>query len=216
MPAPVQSLKLEKLIQLFFTSGLPAIPIVKDDLIRTYLTQEKVERRVYTDAFFKEEFITMLPDLTERMENRLFFEVIDRIQPPQVPVVDSLTFSLDLLDRTAFNTRFRPLTELVEGDYRKILEDAGSPILVFNTRHELIFRNKACRRLLHLFQNHLGGRRPRIEEYLPEPFFRVLDRHDSEKPYELTTGDGTRLVRYRLGRLQLTGGEVVVVTFLLP
>lgn len=205
----------EKLIQVFYTCGLSAIPIVRDDTIRTYLAHEKVESRVHTDAFFRDDIIAMLPQLTQRLEDQVFFTEVDRLAPAQVPVVDAQTFGLELLELSAFNTRFRPLTELAPGDYQSLLEDAACPILLFNTRHDLIFRNKYHRKLLTLFQNHLGGRRPKVEEYLPPPFFKTLDRHDTEKTYELSTSDGSRLVRYRLSRLTLQGGDVILVTFLL-
>jgi PAS domain-containing protein len=169
--------------------------------------------KVHTDAFFREDIVLILPYLTEKRSDADFFKEIDEKTPAKVPIVDAQSFALSMLTASEFNMRFRPMQDLTGDEYQRILEDVASPVLVFNSRRELIFRNKACRRLLRILQENLGGRQTRIEEYLPPEFFSLLSKPDPERVYELMTGSGAKVARYRLSRLELGRGEITVATF---
>jgi len=207
------ALKPQVLLKVFYGCGLSAIPIVREQAIKSYLTHEKTMSKVHSEAFFREDIIQYLPYLTEKRNDADFFKEIDEKAPAKVPIVDAQSFALTELSASEFNMRFRPLQELSGDEYQRLLEDVASPVLVFNSRRELIFRNKASRRLLRILQENLGGRQTRIEEYLPPEFFNLLVKPDGERVYELMTGNGARVARYRLCRLELGRGEVTMATF---
>lgn len=214
--ASLPGLTPEKLFHLFYKFPLTHLPLVREQVIKAFISKEKTVRQANTVDFFNRDLIQNLSNIMIRMPEEDFFQEIDRLgsEVREIPLIDAQHFTVQFLPLSQFNSIFRPMEDLEDSVFRILLDDFDLPVLVFNARKELIYRNKKSRRLQRSFQEVIGIKYASLEEYLPVHFYELLDRADRNKVYNLEAGEKEFVYRYKVGRHDLAKGLAYVVTFL--
>ncbi len=210
------ALNPDKLIQIFYKYPLEFIPITHDQAIKGYISKENTFRQSNTQDFFTRDLVLSVTHLLVKMDEEKFFEELDQHGEdlPEIPTIISKNFTVRLIPRSEFNAIFRPVEELPAGDFKTILDEMTLPVLIFNSRHQLIYKNKKSRRLLRAFQLSLASRSTRFEDYLPSDFFNLLDEPNSQRIYHLDAGTGEKPFDYKVTKIELPKGPISMTVFL--
>lgn len=214
--ASLPGLTPQKLFNLFYKFPLEHIPLVRDQSIKAYISKERTTRQANTVDFFNRDLIQSLSEIMERLPEDDFFTEVDNLgdQLQEIPMIDSQQFTVQFLPVSQFNSIYRPLEELEESLFRVVLEELELPVLVFNSRKDLIFKNKKSRKLQRSFQEVIGIKYGTLEEYLPSHFYDLLDQSERTKVYNLEAGEREIIYRYKVARQELAKGLVYVIIFL--
>jgi hypothetical protein len=219
MATLAQSLSMspDKLMQIFYKYPLlEYLPITSEQNIKAFLSKEMTFRQANTKEFFDKDLIQSIPHIMVKMNEDLFFEELDKQIDDlvEIPIVDAKNFTLKFLSRNEFYAVYRPVEELPAGDFKTLLDEMTMPVLIFNSHHRLIYKNKKSRKLLRAFQESLASKSTKFEDYLPGAFFHLLDEPDSKRTYHLDAGTGVKPFDYRLSMIELPRGPVSMVAFL--
>ncbi len=214
--ASLSGLTPQKLFTLFYKYPLEHLPLVRDQSIKAYISKERATRQANTVDFFNRDLIQSVSEIMERFPEEDFFSEVDKLgdELQEIPMIDSQQFTVQFLPVSEFNSIYRPMEELDESIFRVVLEELDLPVLVFNSRKDLIFKNKKSRKLQRSFQEVIGIKYGTLEEYLPAHFYDLLDQSERSKVYNLAAGEKEMVYRYKVARQELAKGLVYVIIFL--
>jgi len=202
----------ESLIKIFYKFPLSVIPIVNEIEIKGFISKEKTLRQANASNFFSLDFANCIRLVLEYNSEEILFQEIDNLALEKIPVVDSQKFTLKIITGVQFFSQYRPVDEIIQSDFKDIIDSLDLPVFIFNTKNILIYKNKAVRKLKSSFSNSSGNKRSDIMEFFPSEFFNYLEAPKASGMYTMKSGEFH--YKYRVQQIEFKRGLLNCVYFI--